>query len=83
MRNVAMAARFKKVCDQIFGQNAAALYGVDIKAVRNRISADDINGVMLARRADPAAFPRDARPHGPRTRREYLTFLRWNGEGAI
>jgi predicted TIM-barrel fold metal-dependent hydrolase len=64
---------------KILGENAAALYGVDIQATRRRITADDINRVVLARRDDPGAFPRGPRPYGPRTRREYLAFLRWNG----
>jgi predicted TIM-barrel fold metal-dependent hydrolase len=64
---------------KIFGENAAALYGVDIQAMRRRITMDEINNVVLAHRDDPPAFPRGPRPHGPRTRREYFAFLRWNG----
>jgi hypothetical protein len=44
------------------------------------MQAHDIAGVTLARRAEPAAFRRAPRPHGPRTRREHLAFLRWSGE---
>jgi predicted TIM-barrel fold metal-dependent hydrolase len=65
---------------KIFGLNAAAVYGLDIQAVRQKISQDQINAIVLARRDDPDAFPRGPRPHGPRTRREYLAFLRWSGE---
>ena len=64
---------------KILGENAAAVYGVDIAAMRRRITTDDINGIILARADDPGAFPRGPRPYGPRTRREFLAFLRWNG----
>jgi hypothetical protein len=72
----ALTAEVKR---KILGENAAGLYGVDIQAMRKRITADDIDGVVLAHREDPGAFPRPPRPYGPRTRREYLAFLRWNG----
>ena len=65
---------------KIFGLNAAAVYGVDPKLVREKIKQDQIDAIVLARREDPRRFPRGARPHGPRTRREYLAFLRWSGE---
>ncbi|HMJ50528.1 MAG TPA: amidohydrolase family protein [Polyangiaceae bacterium] len=67
---------------KILGENAAAVYGVDIAAMRRRITADDINGIILARADDPGAFPRGPRPYGPRTRREFLAFLRWSGGAA-
>ena len=66
---------------KIFGLNAAAVYGVDVATVRRKLTQDDIAKLSLARLADPDAFPRAPRPHGPRTRREYLAFLRWSGEG--
>jgi predicted TIM-barrel fold metal-dependent hydrolase len=66
---------------KIFGLNAAAVYGVDPNVVRAKITQDAINGIVLARREDPRAVPRWPRTHGPRTRREYLSFLRWSGEG--
>jgi hypothetical protein len=69
-----------EVKQKILGVNAATLYGVDIQAMRRRITTDDINRVVLARRDDPASFPRGPRPYGPRTRREYFAFLRWNGD---
>ena len=62
---------------KIFGLNAASVYSVDPAGVRAKITQDQINAIVLARREDPAAFPRGPRPHGPRTRREYLAFLRW------
>lgn len=65
---------------KIFGLNAAAVYGVDPTLVRQKIRQDQIDAIVLARREDPSHFPRGPRPHGPRTRREYLAFLRWSGE---
>jgi uncharacterized protein len=66
---------------KILGLNAAAVYGVDVAAIRRRITADDITQIVLARRDDARAVPFGPRPHGPRTRREYLALLRWGGEG--
>jgi len=74
----ALTAEVKR---KILGENAAAIYGVDIQATRRQITSDDIGRIVLARRDDPRAFPRGPRPYGPRTRREYLAFLRWSGEG--
>ncbi|MEO7668435.1 MAG: amidohydrolase family protein [Polyangia bacterium] len=69
---------------KIFGLNAAAVYGIDPQVLRQKISQDQINAIVLARRDNPGAFPDFARPrhppHGPRTRREYLAFFRWSGE---
>jgi hypothetical protein len=65
---------------KIFGLNAAAVYGVDPKVVREKIKQDQIDNIMLTRREDPRRFPREPSPHGPRTRREYLAFLRWSGQ---
>lgn len=65
---------------KIFGLNGAAVYGVDPQVLRQKITQDAISKIVLARRDDPRAFPRTPRTHGPRTRREYLTFLRWSGE---
>lgn len=58
---------------KIFGLNAAAVYGVDPKLMREKIKQDQIDKIVLSRRDAP-------RPHGPRTRREYLAFLRWSGQ---
>lgn len=67
----------------ILGLNGARVYGVDVAAVRRRITSDDIAAIKLARREDPAAEPLPYHPsHGPRTRREYEAFLAWSGEGA-
>jgi uncharacterized protein len=65
---------------KILGLNAASLYGVDVQAVRRQITQDDVSRIVLARREDPRAYPLGPTPHGPRTRREYLAFLRWSGE---
>jgi uncharacterized protein len=66
---------------KIFGLNAAAVYGVDPKLVRPKITQDEIDNIVLTRRADPRTlrFASGPRTHGPRTRREYLAFLRWSG----
>ena len=73
----ALTAEVKR---KIFGLNGAAVYGIDPAVVRPKISQDQIDAIKLARLEDPRRFPRFARPHGPRTRREYLAFLRWSGE---
>jgi predicted TIM-barrel fold metal-dependent hydrolase len=66
---------------KIFGLNGAAVYGVDPAVIRPKITQDQIDAIKLARLEDPRRFPRGPRTHGPRTRREYLAFLRWSGEG--
>jgi predicted TIM-barrel fold metal-dependent hydrolase len=63
---------------KIFGLNAAAVYGVDPAAVRCVIAEDDLGQLRKAHRADPAAVPVPREQHyGPRTRREFLAFRRW------
>ena len=52
------------------------------KAVRKKITDDEIARSKLTVREDPRVLPRDPRPRGPRTRREYLAFRRWSGEGG-
>jgi uncharacterized protein len=66
---------------KIFGLNAAAVYGIDPQLTRRKLTQAEISNLSLARRGEPA-FPRSPRPrpHGPRTWREYLAFLRWSGE---
>lgn len=66
---------------KILGLNAAAVYGVDVAAARRQITGDDISQIALSRLDDPRSYPLGPRPHGPRTRREYLAFLRWTAEG--
>ena len=60
----------------------AIIYGVDPAVIRPKITQDQIDAIKLARLEDPRRFPRGPRTHGPRTRREYLAFLRWSGEGS-
>jgi hypothetical protein len=66
---------------KILGLNAAAVYSVDVAAVRRQITGDDISQIVLSRRDDRRSYPLGPRPHGPRSRREYLAFLRWTAEG--
>jgi uncharacterized protein len=66
---------------KILGLNAAGVYRVDVQTLRRKLTNDDIAQIKLARRADPRALPPAFTPRGPRTRREYLAFLRWSGEG--
>jgi predicted TIM-barrel fold metal-dependent hydrolase len=63
---------------KIFGLNGAAAYGIDPAKTRYKISNDDITKLRMARLEDPRAVPHpDRRPfEGPRTRREFLAFLR-------
>ncbi len=68
---------------KIFGLNAARVYGVEVEATRCVIDADDLTRLRLARRADPRAVPVPTeRAYGPRTRREFLDFLRWERSGT-
>jgi len=59
---------------RILGLNAARLYGVDPRARRCAIAADRI----ALERAAHGGFRagRSLRAYGPRTRREFLAFLR-------
>jgi predicted TIM-barrel fold metal-dependent hydrolase len=63
---------------KILGLNAAAVYGVDPNAIRYRIAGDDIEDLRTAYRLDPRSVPvpRYGEYSGPRTRREFLQFLR-------
>ncbi|HET8936534.1 MAG TPA: hypothetical protein VFN67_23985 [Polyangiales bacterium] len=62
-----------EVIAKVFGSNADAVYGIDPKVLRQKIKQDAIDNVLTRR------FPSRPRPHGPRTRREYMSFLRWSG----
>jgi predicted TIM-barrel fold metal-dependent hydrolase len=63
---------------KIFGLNAAAVYGIDVEAMRCAIDSDQLSRLKTAHRADPRAVPVPTERHyGPRTRREFLAFLRW------
>jgi predicted TIM-barrel fold metal-dependent hydrolase len=64
---------------KILGLNAAAVYGVDVAATRCAIDADALARLKMARRDDPRAVPLPhEKSYGPRTRREYLAFLKWD-----
>jgi hypothetical protein len=55
---------------KIFGRNSALLYGVDVEARRCTLASDAF-AVARAERLARGPLP-VARPHGPRTRREFL-----------
>ncbi|MGZ8489048.1 MAG: amidohydrolase family protein [Candidatus Binatia bacterium] len=61
---------------KIFGLNATRPYGISADEVKKRASSDHVARERLAYRERPE-------PHyltyGPKTRREFLNLLRWNG----
>jgi predicted TIM-barrel fold metal-dependent hydrolase len=61
---------------KIFGQNAVKVYGISAAEVKRYTSRDRVARARAAYREHPE-------PHyvtyGPKTRREYLDVLRWNG----
>lgn len=61
---------------KILGLNAASLYGVDIDETRCAISDDDFATAKLALEEDPSLRRPSRRNAGPRTRREFLGYLR-------
>jgi predicted TIM-barrel fold metal-dependent hydrolase len=67
---------------KIFGLNAARLYGVDPQATRYAVAEDDLSRLRMAYLDDPRSVPTPARGEyeGPRTRREFLTFLKREGQ---
>lgn len=64
---------------KIFGLNSAALYGIDVAAKRCAITEDDIAKEKMALRHEPELSVPALRSYGPQTRREFLSFLRFNG----
>jgi len=63
---------------KIFGSNAARVYGLDPDAVRCELEADAISRERSARLIDPREAPvPHERSYGPRTRREFLAFMRF------
>ena len=64
----------------VFGLNATKPYGIDIETVIRRATADPVAREREAYRdhADPSFAT-----HGPRTRREFLNLLRWNGGSRV
>jgi uncharacterized protein len=61
---------------KIFGLNAARVYGISAEEVRKHTRADAIARERYAYREKPAPH---YRTYGPKTRREFLNLLRWNG----
>ena len=61
---------------KIFGLNATRPYGISTDEVKKRASNDHVARERVAYRERP-------KPHyltyGPKTRREFLNLLRWNG----
>ena len=64
---------------KIFGLNLAALYGIDPEAKRCAVTKDDLSTARLILDGElgPRRFTQKM-PFGPRTRREFLAFLRAN-----
>ena len=63
---------------KIFGLNAAEVYGVDVNAVRCVVADDFVEELRMARADDPQSVPIPTEKRfGPRTRREFAAFLRW------
>ena len=69
----ALTAQAKR---KILGLNAAALYGVDVDETRGAISNDDFNRAKHAKREDPSLRRPSRRDAGPRSRREFLRYLK-------
>jgi hypothetical protein len=69
---------------KILGLNAAKLYGVDVAATRYAIAGDDVDRLKMAYRDDPRAvpMPHPLRYSGPRTRREFFTWLQRERAGS-
>jgi predicted TIM-barrel fold metal-dependent hydrolase len=63
---------------KIFGLNAAAASGVNPDDVKCVIGDDFVEQLRMARRDDPREVPVPTeKRYGPRTRREFLAFRRW------
>jgi predicted TIM-barrel fold metal-dependent hydrolase len=63
---------------KILGRNAAALYGIDVDATRCAIDEGDL-ARMRRRALAEGTTGRTFRGYGPRTRREFFSFLRARG----
>ncbi len=61
---------------KIFGLNAARVYGISAEEVSKHTRADAIARERYAYRERPQPH---YRTYGPKTRREFLNLLRWNG----
>jgi hypothetical protein len=72
-RAIVFAARCAQIDDSFLDALACSVLVA-------RVLQSLFDNIMLTRREDPRRFPRGPQPHGPRTRREYLAFLRWSGQ---
>jgi hypothetical protein len=61
---------------QVFGLNAAPLYGLTEDDMQHRLRKDQINKDRMA--YAPVADP-SYRTYGPKNRREFMNLLRWGG----
>ncbi|HSQ12222.1 MAG TPA: amidohydrolase family protein [Candidatus Deferrimicrobium sp.] len=61
---------------KIFGLNATRPYGISADDVKKRASSDHVARERLAYRERPEPH---YLPYGPKSRREFLNLLRWNG----
>ncbi len=63
---------------KVLGLNAVPLYGVDLEATRCAIAGDFVEQLRTARREDLRAVPLPReKSYGPRTRREFLAWQRF------
>jgi predicted TIM-barrel fold metal-dependent hydrolase len=61
---------------KVFGLNAAVPYGIDEAEIRALTATDFVSTEKLAYQEDPQP---SFLTYGPKTRREFLNFLRWGG----
>lgn len=61
---------------KVFGLNAAVPYGIDQEEIRLHTSRDFVTTEKLAYQENPQP---SFLTYGPKTRREFLNFLRWGG----
>jgi predicted TIM-barrel fold metal-dependent hydrolase len=61
---------------KIFGLNAARVYAISAEEMKKHIRADRITEDRFSYREQPEPH---YRTYGPKTRREFLNLLRWNG----
>jgi predicted TIM-barrel fold metal-dependent hydrolase len=67
-----------RIKTKVLGENATRVYGIDPNEMRCAIHGDFIDQLKTARRDDPHAVPVPRqKAYGPRTRREFLAFTRW------
>ena len=64
------------VRSKIFGRNAARVYGVDVPQRESEVGADAVARLKENYRNAPDPH---FRTYGPRTRRQFLNLMQWNG----